>query len=41
MKKILIIGVLILLYSSIFSQINIKDSTAQAIGYWYKGEKQT
>lgn len=40
MKQLLIAGLLLLSNLIGFAQINMADSTAQAIGYWSKGEKQ-
>lgn len=41
MKRLSITILLTVLTQSAFCQININDSTFQAIGYWNKGEKQT
>jgi hypothetical protein len=41
MKKILFTGFLFLMIFKSYGQINMNDSTVQAIGYWDKGEKQT
>ena len=41
MKKLLVFGIIILISSNLFSQISIKDSTVQVIGYWSKYDKQS
>ena len=41
MNKLKISGLLILACLKLSGQINMNDSTAQVIGYWDKGEKQT
>jgi hypothetical protein len=41
MKQFLLILFVILFNSSSFAQINLKDSSVQAIGYWDKNEKQS
>ncbi|MCF8272378.1 MAG: hypothetical protein K9I95_00950 [Flavobacteriaceae bacterium] len=41
MNKLLILGTLFILSSSLFGQISIKDSTVQVIGYWSKNEIQS
>lgn len=41
MKKLLVFGIIILISSNLFSQISIKDSTVQVIGYWSKYVKQS
>ena len=41
MKKLLGLGIIILGSSNLFSQISIKDSTVQVIGYWSKYDKQS
>ncbi len=41
MKKLQILGLAVLLSSAVFGQIDMSDSTAQVIGYWDKGEKQS
>ena len=40
-KKLLVFGIIILISSNLFSQISIKDSTVQVIGYWSKYDKQS
>ena len=41
MKKLLVFGIIFLISSNLFSQISIKDSTVQVIGYWSKYDKQS
>jgi len=41
MNKLLIFGVILLLSSTLFGQISLKDSTVQVIGYWEKQETQS
>lgn len=41
MKKLIVFGIIILISSNLFSQISIKDSTVQVIGYWSKYDKQS
>jgi hypothetical protein len=41
MKKLTFFAVLLLSTACTVAQINLKDSTAQAIGYWDKNEKQS
>ena len=41
MKQFLTILVVILFNATSFAQINLKDSSVQAIGYWDKNEKQS
>ncbi len=41
MKKIIMSLILIGSFFDAFCQINVKDSTAQVIGYWSVGDKQT
>jgi len=41
MKLLLIFGTILLLSSSLFAQISMKDSTVQVIGYWAKQETQS
>jgi len=41
MKSILLTSTFVLIALSTFGQINLEDSTAQVIGYWEKGEKQS
>lgn len=41
MKKTLVIGIILLFSIKTFGQINVKDSTVQAIAYWSKLEKQS
>lgn len=41
MKRLQILGLIILMSVKIYGQINMTDSTAQVIGYWDKNEKQT
>jgi hypothetical protein len=41
MNKLLIFGIIILFSSTLFGQINPKDSTVQVIGYWSKQEMQS
>ena len=41
MNKLLTIGIIFLFSTSIFGQINIKDSTVQVVAYWSKLDKQS
>ena len=41
MKKLLIISILVFISSSIFSQINMADSTVGIVGFWNLNEKQS
>ncbi len=41
MKYILAVMLALPVALPVFSQINIADSTAQAVAYWAKGDKQT
>jgi hypothetical protein len=41
MKRFQLLVLIILLSTNVFGQINLNDSTAQAIGYWDKNEKQS
>lgn len=41
MKKIIIIGIALLMIANTYGQINMNDSTVQVIGYWNKNEKQS
>ncbi|MBS4061425.1 MAG: hypothetical protein KG029_13585 [Bacteroidetes bacterium] len=41
MRKFISTGLLLLLITKVYCQINIADSTAQVISYWDKNEKQT
>jgi len=41
MNKLLIFGTILLLTSTLFGQISVKDSTVQVIGYWEKQETQS
>jgi hypothetical protein len=41
MKKLLVFGIIFLISSNLFSQVSIKDSTVQVIGYWSKYDKQS
>ena len=41
MNKLLIFGTIFLFSTNLFSQINIKDSTVQVIGYWSKYDTQS
>jgi hypothetical protein len=41
MPRLLLSVILLIMFSPVFGQINMKDSTVQVIGFWDKNEKQT
>ena len=41
LRKLALLGIMLLSTSSIYSEINMVDSTVQVIGYWDNNEKQS